>query len=266
MARRKKADDIVDGFTTLQAAQRATAKGVRAAKTALPPGKEATRDAEKQSSSQAIDKARIGHTAQPTRHEITCYECGFAFLLTGQLKSTYCPKCRSILDATEQTIDGQWSGILKSIGIIRIAHNGVVKDGRIVVNDLILEGRIEGGRVEVSGKLELCQGGWFVPESVVAGNIVIRSGASLVLDKDMKLKNLQIMGEVKGRIRATGIVEVRTGGYFHGDLVGHRLIVEDGGALNATVAVTPQDAVSGRQNPPATDNWAAESVHRRSAA
>ena len=265
MARRKKAEDVVDGFTTLQAAQRAAAKGVRAGKKAQPQEKEVAPHVESKPAAPAVDKARIGHTAQPTRHEIVCYECGYAFLLTGQLKSTYCPKCRSILDATEQTIDGEWNGTLKTIGVVRVTQTGVIRDGRILANDLILEGRIDGGKIEVFGKLEMCPGGHFVPESIVAASLVIRPGTSLVIDKDMTLKSLQVMGELKARIRATGIVEIRAGGYFQGDLVSHHMIVEDGGALNATVAVTPQDAVSGKRSSLATDNLTAD-VHRRNAA
>lgn len=270
MARRKKADEVVDGFTTLQAAQRAAAKGghpqhppaegAQPAAKAPPP--------EKVTADHASGKLRVGHTAQPTRHDIVCYECGFPFFLTGQLKSTYCPKCRSILEAAEQTIDGEWNGSIKTIGLVRITTNGVVKEGaRIAANCVVLEGRIEGGKVDICGRLSLCPGGLFVPQSVKVADLAIMPGALLKVDGELSIRSIEIAGEVQGRLRTTGLVMVRAGGRLAGELVGHHLVVEDGAILNATIEITPRpDAVSGKQGAPAHENWPTAESNRRSAA
>lgn len=270
VARRKKADEVVDGYTTLQAAQRAAAKRVRAQQTSRAEAVATFPDPKPDKgtdSDHGAGKVRVGHTAQPTRHDIVCYECGFSFFLTGQLKSTYCPKCRSILEATEQTIEGDWNASLKTIGLIRIAPNGVVKEGgRISANCVVLEGRIEGGKVEVFGKLFVSPGGRFVPEVVRLTDLVVSSGARLNLDGDLSLRSIEIAGEVVGKLRTTGLAVVRAGGRLSGDLVGHHLVVEDGAVLNATIAVTPRDAGAGQQGSHSRNSWATVEGHRRSAA
>lgn len=271
MARRKKADEVVDGFTTLRAAQRAAEKGVHPHKTSQlepvevpkpPPGRESSAGTDGDAG-----KIRVGHTAKPTRHDIVCYECGFSFFLTGQLKSTYCPKCRSILDAAELTIKGEWCGTLKTIGLVTIASDGVVTEGaRISANCVKLEGRIAGGKVGIFGRLYLCPGGVFVPEAVTLSELVVVSGASLKLAGELCLKGIEIAGEVHGMLRITGQAVVRSGGVMSGSLVGHHLVVEDGASMNATLAVTPTDASSVKQASGSPGNVAAAESNRRSAA
>jgi cytoskeletal protein CcmA (bactofilin family) len=267
LARRRKADEVVDGYTALQAAQRAAAKGVRLqpaeAKSAVqPPGPEKPEDPDHD-----IGKVRVGHTAQPTRHDIVCYECGFSFFLAGQLKTTYCPKCRSMLEATEKTIDSEWVGSLKTIGLVRITATGVVKDGSVIAaNCLQLEGRIAGGKVEVFGRLDVCPGGTFAQDAVRVADLSVKSGAVLRIEKELSLKSIEIAGEFHGKIKATGVVAVRAGGYLAGDVVGHHLVIEDGAALNAIIDITPQTVVSEKPGTRKQGEWTAAEGNRRSAA
>lgn len=270
MARRKKAEEVVDGFTALRAAQLAAGKGIHPHKTSLTEPREVVGTASPVKGTdyeRGEGKVRVGHTAKPARHDIVCYECGFVFFLAGQLKSTYCPKCRSVLEATELTINGDWSGSLKTIGLVRIAPDGVVKEGgRIAANSVTLEGRIEGGKVDIFGKLRLCPGGRFAPEAVTVSDLIVAHGAVLKLEKELSLKRIEIAGEVYGKVRTTGAVVVCPGGIMSGDIVGHHLIVEDGAIVHATVAITPRGADAGRQVSGSPGNWTAAESNRRSAA
>ena len=268
MARRRKTEDIVDGFTTIKAAQRAAGKGTRVHREAgaEPPPQPPAPPPEPKAVPQG-DRKRIGHTAQPARHDIVCYECGFSFLLTGQLRSTYCPKCRTILEAGEQVIDSEWTGVVKTIGVVKIAGTGVFRDGRIAASNVVLAGRIAGGKVFVSGRFEVCPGGTFKPEAVDARNVVIGGGAVVEIGEELLLKNVEVYGELRASINASGIVTIKSGGLLRGRLTGHHLVVEDGGGLNAAIAVTPETApvAGGRAEMPAAGGLVAQE-HRRSAA
>ena len=267
VARRKKAEEVVNSFTTLRAAQLAAGKGIQPHRTTPGEVREVAAPAKSTDHEPAAGKVRVGHTAKPDRHDIVCYECGFSFFLAGQLKTAYCPKCRSILEATELTISGEWSGSLKTIGLVRIAPDGVVKEGgRIAANCVTLEGRIEGGKVDIFGKLRLCPGGRFVPEAVLVSDLVVAPGAVLKLEKELSLKRIEIAGEVHGKLRATGVVVVCSGGRMSGDIVSHHLVVEDGGIVNATVAITPRGANAGKQGSGSQGSWTAAESNRRSAA
>ena len=237
MARRRKTEDIVDGFTTIKAAQRAVSRGVRPppAPAPIPPEPAAPKPP-----APAVDPSRIGRTAQPTRHSIVCYECGYAFTLTGQLKSTYCPKCRCILDATERTIDKEWSDSLKTIGTVRIAETGVVTGGRLAANHIVLAGEIRGGRVEGFGRLEVLPGGRFNPDAGNVGALVIGPGARVDFPGEILLKDVEIRGVLRGRLTANGTVTIRAGGLFEGTLSTRHWVVDDGGGVRARVSVATE--------------------------
>ena len=266
MARRRQTEDVVDGFTTLKAAQLAASKGARPGKT-KPPTEEVAPPREPEIKPVPVaQERRIAHTAQPTRHDVVCYECGFAFLLTGQLRNTYCPKCRSILEAGEQTIDGEWTGIVKTIGVVRITATGVVKDGKIATSEVILAGSIEGGKVQAFGRLEVCAGGKFVPEALEVRNLVIGVGAIVRMEKVFSLKNVEIFGELNASINATGLVALRAGCFFNGEVSCHHLVVDDGARMVASLKITPEEPAGDNSQNVHIRNKLIASEHRRSAA
>lgn len=238
MAKRHKSTGVVDGFTTLKAAERAKAAP-------RPPPVAESPVAEKSPPAPPPEPLfRPDKTARPSRHDIICYECGFTFFLTGALKSTYCPKCRCILDAEEQRIDNDWSGNLKTIGTVVIGANGCLRDGSIVAGNIVLEGKIAGGRVKAWGRLEIGPGGNYRPEFVDARDYAIRQGGLLKAPEKMTVRNMEIAGEFEGELESSGVVTVKPGGMLRGRLTGRSLVVEDGGGMDAFVDVGPREPVS----------------------
>ncbi len=245
MARRsKKAGDIVDGFTTMQAAQRAMAGS--GDKPRPKPSNDSSLEQKKPAAGAAdgLKRVRIGHTTQPTRHDIVCYECRYGFVLTGKLEKTYCPKCRCALEADEYTIDRDWNSSARTIGTVRVLPGGIVTGGKITANVVALEGSIAGGKVEAFGRLELHPGGQFDPAAVDARDLVVAPDAEPVFYEELTFRNIEIGGRLTGAICATGVVRVRSGGMFCGSLRSHCLTVDDGGALKADLNITPQSKKS----------------------
>jgi cytoskeletal protein CcmA (bactofilin family) len=259
--RPRKKSDIVDGFTTMKAAQRATARKSPAKKK---PAKKSTDNcpasgkpaptARKKSTAKKkvaaaksesvvaaapiTPKRRIGHTAEPSRHDIVCYECGYGFLLTGKLQTTYCPKCRTELNAQDYKIDASWSKTIKTIGTVEILKSGVVKGGTIAATKVLLSGRIDAGTVTVSDSMEIHGRGSFEREAIDVLDIVIAADAVMVSTRKLTFRNVDVFGSLKARIDVTGTMRIRAGGFLRGDVRGQHLLVDDGAGLDAKIAIT----------------------------
>jgi len=82
-------------------------------------------------------KAAIGRTALPTRHAITCYSCGYSFVVTGRLDKIFCPKCREQLETGDYDIEGEWSQDVLTVGKVYVHSGSVVKGARLTANDII---------------------------------------------------------------------------------------------------------------------------------
>ena len=141
------------------------------------------------------------------------------------------------MEAGDYSINSEWSGSVKTIGTVRIGDAGVVKDGSIIANNLVLAGKIENGKIQIFGSLEVSHGAAFDPAVVEAVNLVIGSGAHMTFPGNVSFKNVEIIGELEARLSAGGTVTIRPGGFFRGELTGDHLVVDDGGGLAATLAI-----------------------------
>ncbi|TFH18228.1 MAG: polymer-forming cytoskeletal protein [Lentisphaerales bacterium] len=234
MAKRRSKNDIVDGFTTMKAAQRAVTSGKSPKTTTQKAGEASSKPKPEPARS---PKTRIDHTTQPTRHNVECYECRYGFVITGLLKDTFCPKCKSALVATEYSLDKRWAGNIKTIGTVHITEKGVVGGGKIVAGNVILAGSIEGGKTQVIGRLEARAGGRFKPEVVDARDLIVRDDASLSFETEIRFRNIDVAGKLSASIVASGIVMIRSTGHLLGKVCGKHLVVENGAGLNATLDV-----------------------------
>ncbi|MBN1557244.1 MAG: polymer-forming cytoskeletal protein [Lentisphaerae bacterium] len=231
--------NVIDGFTSIQAVRR-SGQASRQART-RPSSSRLPNKPRGPSGAPAPGKpaARIGHTAMPERHEIVCYECGFAFVLQGRFEKTYCPKCRQCLTFETITIDGVSRRTVKTIGVVTVTPAGKIAGGRIVATDVILAGAINGGQVCVSRRLELREGATFKPDCVSMRDVRIHAGARIALDHDLVCRDLEVDGFLKARVHADGLIAVRRGGFLSGEIHGPRLAVQDGAGLSAVLDVGP---------------------------
>jgi cytoskeletal protein CcmA (bactofilin family) len=225
---------LIDGFTSVQALRRAGVASQEARtqpSRTRPPGPEARRKPDPD----ALKDAHIGHTAVPLRHEIVCYQCGYAFVLQGRVCKPLCPKCREFLDATDHVIDAEWSQDVKTVGTVDIRPEGVVRGARIVGRDIILAGNARDGALRAFRWLELKPGADFDFGRVEARDLRVRRGASLVLTQAVSCRNLELEGEVRAAVSATDCVTIRAGGMLVGEVRCPHLVVEEGGGLEADV-------------------------------
>lgn len=227
---------MIDGFTSVQAVRRAAGRTGDARKRpshTTPPAREKNRQEDKKTRKRA---ARIGHTVIPAKYEIVCYECGYTFKLSGRVYNTICPKCHKRLKTLDYTIDREWAAEIKTIGTIEIKAGGVLKGAELTARDVILAGNAEEGTIACR-RLELCPGARFDIATVKIRDLLIRSGGNFIITRKFACKNLEVEGQLKGRIFTDGIVTIRPGGFLRGELHGQHLVVQEGGGLKAKVAV-----------------------------
>jgi cytoskeletal protein CcmA (bactofilin family) len=238
---RSRKSEIVDGFSVYKAAQRAQGGKQPPEAAESPPVKG---EGEETGSGRKIG-SHIGRTVLPSKHEVTCYECGYEFQLAGAIKSTYCSKCRAKLTVENVTIDRAWSADVKTAGVLRIAADGVVEGGVLMANHVILEGRVTGGHVRAFRWLELRTAAGYAPEWLEATRLRIGADAHLILP-EVRFDQVEILGTLKARIHAGEWVHVKDGGRVEGEVHTPQVDVELGGVLKAMLEIRPSGLAGAR--------------------
>ena len=236
---RKRKSGVVDGFSVYKAAQRAV-QDKKVEGSADPPEKNQKGQPKKIGS-------HIGRTALPTKHDITCYDCGFEFQLTGRTKSTFCSKCRTHLTVENHVIDKEWEGELKTAGVVHIKPGGVVQSGTIKAGNVIMEGSVTGGIIHAYRWLELRPGATYDPAKMSSRDLRIGEDMQLIVP-DLERHHIEVAGMLKARISSTGLVRIQSTGFIEGEIRGPRLQVDEGGGLRASVSIgmeEPEQTVTG---------------------
>lgn len=229
---------VVDGYATLRAAVRAGGKKSIKKEVAASPAKKAAPSGKSIATPGA---KRISRTVLPSKIEITCYECGFEFNLTGRSSNTYCPKCRVMIDLVEHTIDGPWTGSLKTAGTIVINETGVLEFGKLIGGDIILKGAIKSGAIKATRTLEIGSEADFKEDQIEGRDLRVSAGSKVWLKRKVHFRNVDIHGELRARIESSGTVTIHPGALLKGDLRGQGLVVDEGGGLQAKLKIEPVD-------------------------
>ena len=233
--------NVIDGLASIRAARRAGETG-HGRKLKTRPSQTRLSDADKpREGAHATVASRIGSTAVPPRHDLLCYECGYAFVIRGRIHKPLCPKCRCSLSMEDLCIRGEWSGNVKTIGSVEVTPDGRITEGSIVARDLVLEGDARGGRLSVGRCLELGARARYSPRRTTFRDMRIRPGARITLRHKVACRNLDIEGRLKASVTCEGMVRIKAGGVLEGALQAPHLEVEEGGGLRADIAVRPQD-------------------------
>lgn len=187
----------------------------------------------------AESAARFAKTAVPTRHEITCYSCGYVFPLAGRTARLICPKCRVTLDQGDYLIESEGPSVIRTTGTIRLGPGGNVKGGTLVAQKVILEGRIEEGSVRAFGNLDLLGNLSLEQAKLNARDVTIAAGSRVRIGSEIDFRNIDLRGTLHGELEIEGLVTIRPGGHLKGKIRTRHLVVEEGGGLTAQVEIRP---------------------------
>lgn len=221
---------VVDSFTTLRATQLHGRTPRYSSRKPDPPPAPSASGGRKPG-------VHIGHTVMPTQNRIVCYSCGFEFVMRGRAESTQCPKCGARLGLNDHTITGAYAEELITAGKVHLTRGAILDGGKIVANDVLLEGTVKSGSLRAYQTLELTNTAVIPEEMLTARNLRIGNGAVCVFRNRAEFRDVDIVGELSGDLWADGVVTIRAGGRFTGQLHAEHLVVEEGGGLQADVVV-----------------------------
>jgi len=229
---------MIDGYSSVQAIRRLDGKPtrIRTSQDGAAPGDGAPPPPEV-----ASKQAAFGHTALPTRHDLICYSCGYAFVVTGRLDKVLCPKCKTWLETGDKHIDGAWSGTLKTVGRVYINCGAVVTSSRIIATDIRVSGTCRNSRLEPTRNLELDTGAQVELDKLGGLRIVIIEGAQLMLDEPLRCRSLEVHGELQAEARPADVAVLHSSAYFRGTLYAQRLVVHEGAGLKAFLHIARRE-------------------------
>ncbi len=241
MAKYKKTGTL-DGYSTIKAIARATknhpAKPAGTRKKAARPEPVVSPSGKVEPSKPADYRelgANVARTVMPEKHLVECYECGYTFQLHGRAKKINCSKCRLILDLEDRTIEGKWSEDLKTAGRIRIGPAAIIQHGKIIGQDVVLDGTVEGGSVRAMRRLEIGSQAVFGERSIRAVDLTIGPEAKVRFKKPAHYREVEIHGSLRADLTASGQVRIYPLGLLEGKFSGGHLVIEEGGGLKAEV-------------------------------
>ncbi len=229
---------VVDGFTALRAIQQG--KGSKRNES----NERETREPETVKPEPAARPSGrgIGRTVMPTKFEIICYKCGFEYCVTGRADYTYCPKCRERLERTDHVITGALTQNLVTVGKVHLTETASIDSATVVAREFILEGTVKSGRVEVTGMLEIGPNASYTEKLITARDLRIPAASKVTLRSHASYRNVEVMGRLKAKLRATGVITVKPGALLKGDIRGAHLVVEEGGGVFADLVIEPDKA------------------------
>ncbi len=237
MADRSKAR-LVDGFTTLRATQRYA----REPRYSSAPDHTEKQEESPTSSPQGRKQGmQIGRTVMPTKYEIVCYSCGFAFVMRGRAKITQCPKCGTRLGLTDETITGAFSEELITAGKVHLTDTAILDGGHITANDVLLDGSVKSGFIHAYKTLEISSSATLPEDLFTARSLRVGIGTKLNLSRTMEVNNVDVLGELQADLNVEGKITIYTGGHFKGKLKAGSLVVEEGGGLSADTIASSDD-------------------------
>jgi len=246
---------MIDGYTSVQAIRRLDGKRPRVVQS--PQEGSAPGDGSGGPPLDAAPKATtFGHTSLPSRHDLICYSCGYAFVVTGRLDKVLCPKCKTWLETGDKHIDGAWSGTLKTVGRVYINSGATVTSSHIVAADIRVSGTCRNCRLEPTRHLELDSGAQVELDKLGGQRVVIIQDANLKLDEPLRCRSLEVYGELQAEARPSEFAVLHPEAMFRGTLYAPRLIVHEGARIKAFLhiareqAAAPMPAASVAPSPP----------------
>jgi hypothetical protein len=222
---------VLDGLSTVRAVRHAGGQPrearFQAPRTRPPPKQPADDD--------ALRATRIGHTAVPTRAEIVCYQCGYAFVIQGRIAKPLCPKCHEFLNTDDLVIASDWAEDVRTIGRITVKPEAVVHGARLSARDIVLAGNARECALLAFRRLELRPGAQLDWDRTEMLDLVVAGGMAVTPGRALNCRQLDLAGKLDAVVAAGEAVTIRAGGLLVGEVRSPRLIVEDGGGLRAQV-------------------------------
>ncbi len=170
------------------------------------------------------------------RREVVCFECRSVSKASTRATSTQCSTCVAFIDLQDFEIRGRSTQRVRTRGNVIVHKKGALLGTAVHCGSLIIEGTVAGS-IYAQETVE------FRTDAKILGEIRCRR---LVVDRRVKVFGLQpvhvaeleVQGQLHGRIFSSGLVHVGKHGRLEGTLHAPRMRIEPGGELQGILRVS----------------------------
>ena len=186
----------------------------------------------------------VARTAIPTKRLIVCYACGYSHTAAGQLRVPYCPKCKTLLNANDLTIDSKCGEDTLTIGDVAILPGAEFDAGLKVAGKIVKVGADVSPLASLTAteELVLLAGSKTAGVKIenFSGKTIVPAGETVEVEGAFTCTELDIGGKLCAATHVERGATLRAGSTLHGSFAGPRLTVEDGATISADARIEPR--------------------------
>ena len=180
-----------------------------------------------------LKELRRGGTSQTEQlrkelRRVCCFSCGTELDVPQTAQSTMCKRCSSHVDLRDYHITSTVSKNFKTKGRFLIDETGYLLNTDSIAGEVVLKGKLRG---KLAADVFHIYPTADIKGSFQAGRLIIPSVTNFRWAEIIRVETAEIAGEVVGNLRATGVVLLKTGSRFFGNIVAGRLVVESGAVM-----------------------------------
>lgn len=161
---------------------------------------------------------------------VRCLDCRTEITVAPEARSCWCPSCSRHRDLSDHTITATVAKHVWTLGTLTVEKNARLINTRTTVGNARILGGFE-GQLHVEGVLELGPAAVLKAKSLHVGTLRTMEGSEFVWPESLEVLHADVGGAATGRIRARGVVRLRSGARFFGDILADRVRVDEGAVL-----------------------------------
>ena len=176
----------------------------------------------------AAAPARQRAPAKPKTAEhrrITCFDCGTELEVATSAESTMCKRCSSYVDLKDYRVENAVSKNFKTKGVFVIEPKGYLFNTETVAQHAVIKGRFL-GKLDAPGSLTIHSGAQ-IKGSFTTGKLIVPAGNHFRWPKLIRLKSMDIGGELVANVSVGGVAHLRSTARFFGDAEANHFVVEE---------------------------------------
>jgi cytoskeletal protein CcmA (bactofilin family) len=173
-----------------------------------------------------------------TKHHssiIECFDCKATQEISSAATSTICPKCSKHIDLRDYKIATSFSRSIRTHGQIHLTVKGDLSSSNVTCRSALIEGKLRGNliclgtaTINFSGK---------IPGRLTAEHILVERKSVVQFFRRVRVKSIEIRGQVTGEIIAEGAVVIHRNAVLDGNVTAKAISVEKGGIFSGQLII-----------------------------
>lgn len=166
---------------------------------------------------------------------VECFDCKAKQEVISSASSTTCPKCSAHLDLRDYKITTSFSRAIRTHGEVHVTSKGDLSSSNVVCRTALIEGKLRGNLL-CSGTVTINVNGK-IPGRLTANQLLIERKASVQFFRRVRVKSLEIRGQMTGEVIAETVVVIHRNASLDGDVTAKAISVEKGGMFTGQLVI-----------------------------